>query len=67
MLGQHRSTQRDIPRGRDGEDGLVLDMVELAGQICHCGCRCISAPQYDACQQAQETATLDQHGRSLHD
>ena len=30
MLGQHRSTQRHVPRGRDDEDRLVADMVELA-------------------------------------
>ena len=30
VLGQHRSTQRRIPRGRDDEDRLVADMIELA-------------------------------------
>ena len=28
VLEQHRSTQRHIPRGRDGEDHLVADMIE---------------------------------------
>ena len=32
MLGQHRSTQRRNPRGRDDEDRLVADMIELARQ-----------------------------------
>ena len=30
MLGQHRSTQRKIPRGRDDEEQLTADLVELA-------------------------------------
>jgi putative transposase len=29
-LGQHRSTQRKVPRGRDGEAALTADLVELA-------------------------------------
>ncbi len=32
MLGQHRSTQRYSPRGRENEDRLVADMIELARQ-----------------------------------
>src|SRR5687767_3093219 len=30
VLGQHRSTQRKPPRGRDDEDQLTADIVELA-------------------------------------
>ena len=30
MLGQHRSTQRKIPRGRDDEERLTADIIELA-------------------------------------
>ena len=30
VLGQHRSTQRYVPRGRDDEEYLVADMIELA-------------------------------------
>ena len=30
VLGQHRSTQRRQPRGREDEDRLVADMIELA-------------------------------------
>jgi len=29
-LGQHRSTQRKVPRGRDDEAALTADLVELA-------------------------------------
>ena len=30
VLGQHRSTQRHVPRGRADEERLVEDMIELA-------------------------------------
>ena len=30
VLGQHRSTQRHVPRGREDEERLVADMIELA-------------------------------------
>jgi putative transposase len=30
VLGQHRSTQRKLPRGRDDEERLTADIVELA-------------------------------------
>ncbi len=29
-LGQHRSTQRKLPRGRDDEERLTADIVALA-------------------------------------
>ena len=32
VLGQHRSTQRHIPRGWEDEGRLVADMIELARQ-----------------------------------
>ena len=32
VLGQHRSTQRHMPRGREDEERLVEDMIELARQ-----------------------------------
>ena len=32
LLKQHRTTQRHIPRGREDEDRLVGDMIELARQ-----------------------------------
>src|SRR6266545_2629322 len=31
-LGQHRSTQRKVPRGRDDEQRLTADIIELARQ-----------------------------------
>ncbi|EKX55668.1 Mobile element protein [Rhodobacter sp. AKP1] len=32
MLGQHRSTQRKVPRGRPDEEALTADIVALASQ-----------------------------------
>ncbi|NOD65878.1 MULTISPECIES: IS3 family transposase [unclassified Ruegeria] len=43
VLGQHRSTQRHIPRGRVDEDRLVADMIELARQYGRYGYRRIAA------------------------
>ena len=39
-LGQHRSTQRKVPRGREDAKQLSADVVELAGQY---GRRCLVA------------------------
>jgi len=41
-LGQHRSTQRRIPRGRDDEDRLTADIIELARQYGRYGYRKIA-------------------------
>ena len=38
-LGQHRSTQRKVPRGRDDEERLTADIVELARQYGRYGYR----------------------------
>ena len=43
MLGQHRSTQRRIPRGRDDEEQLIADMVELVRRYGRYGYRKIAA------------------------
>ena len=43
VLGQHRSTQRRIPRGRSDESLLVADMIELARQYGRYGYRRIAA------------------------
>jgi len=43
VLGQHRSTQRHLPRGREDEDRLVADMIELARQYGRYGYRRIAA------------------------
>ncbi len=42
-LGQHRSTQRKIPRGRDDEAALTADIVELARQYGRYGYRRVAA------------------------
>ena len=42
VLGQHRSTQRHIPKGRADEDRLVADMIELARQFGRYGYRLIA-------------------------
>ena len=47
-LGQHRSTQRKVPRGRDDEEALRADIIELARQYGRYGYRKISALLRDA-------------------
>ena len=42
MLGQHRSTQRRIPHGRDDEEKLVADIVELVRRYGRYGYRKIA-------------------------
>ncbi|MFY9294423.1 MAG: IS3 family transposase [Methylorubrum rhodinum] len=42
-LGQHRSTQRKVPRGRDDEAALTADLVALAERYGRYGYRKISA------------------------
>ncbi len=54
MLGQHRSTQRRILRGRDDEDRLVADMVALARQYGCYGYRRILALLRDAGWQVND-------------
>ena len=44
-LGQHRSTQRKVPRGRDDEEALTADLVALAEKYGRYGYRKISALQ----------------------
>src|SRR5262249_59799334 len=41
-LGQHRPTQRKTPRGRDGEERLTADIIELARQFGRYGYRKIA-------------------------
>ncbi|WP_298922662.1 IS3 family transposase, partial [uncultured Roseobacter sp.] len=43
VLGQHRSTQRRLPRGRADEERLVADMIELARQFGRYGYRRVAA------------------------
>jgi transposase InsO family protein len=47
-LGQHRSTQRKVPRGCDDEERLTADLVELARQYGRYGYRKITALLRDA-------------------
>ena len=47
-LGQHRSTQRKVPRGREDEEALRADIIELARQYGRYGYRKISALLRDA-------------------
>ena len=42
-LGQHRSTQRKAPRGRDDEGALTADLIALAERYGRYGYRKISA------------------------
>jgi putative transposase len=42
-LGQHRSTQRKAPRGRDDEEALTADLIALAERYGRYGDRTISA------------------------
>jgi putative transposase len=41
-LGQHRSTQRKVPRGRDDEERLTADTIEFARQYGRYGYRKIA-------------------------
>ena len=43
MLGQHRSTQRKVPRGRDDEERLTADIIALAREYGRYGYRKITA------------------------
>ena len=47
-LGQHRSTQRKVPAGRDDEERLTADIIELARQYGRYGYRKIAALLRDA-------------------
>ena len=47
-LGQHRSTQRKTPQGRDDEERLTADIIELARQYGRYGYRKIAALLRDA-------------------
>ncbi|MDP6680655.1 MAG: IS3 family transposase [Pelagibacteraceae bacterium] len=48
VLGQHRSTQRHVPRGQADEARLVTDMIELTRQYGRYGYRRIAALLRDA-------------------
>jgi putative transposase len=48
VLGQHRSTQRKVPRGRADEAALTADIVALASRYGRYGHRRIAAMLRDA-------------------
>jgi putative transposase len=48
VLGQHRSTQRKVPRGRPDEEALTADIIALASQYGRYGYRRITALLRDA-------------------
>ena len=48
VLGQHRTTQRHVPKGREDEERLVEDMIELAREYGRYGYRRIAALLRDA-------------------
>ena len=54
VLGQHRSTQRKLPRGRADEADLVADMIELAREYGRYGYRRIAALLRDAGWQVND-------------
>jgi len=54
VLGQHRTTQRHVLRGREDEERLVEDMVELARQYGRYGYRRIAALLRDAGWQVND-------------
>ncbi|WP_421854935.1 IS3 family transposase [Oricola sp.] len=53
-LGQHRSTQRRLPRGRADEERLVADMIELTRQYGRYGYRRIAAVLREAGWQVND-------------
>ncbi len=54
VLGQHRTTQRHVPRGREDEERLVEDMIELTRQYGRYGYRRIAALLRDAGWQVND-------------
>ena len=54
VLGQHRSTQRHVARGRTDEDRLIADMIELVRQYGRYGYRRIAALLRDAGWQVND-------------
>ena len=53
-LGQHRSTQRRLPKGRADEKRLVADMIELTRQFGRYGYRRVAALLRDAGWQVND-------------
>ena len=54
VLGQHRSTQRRLPRGRADEKQLITDMIELTHQYGRYGYRQVATLLRDAGWQVND-------------
>ena len=54
MLRQHQSTQRHAPRGREDEERLVADMIELTRQFGRYDYRGVAALLRDAGWQVND-------------
>ena len=54
VLGQYRSTQRHVPKGREDEERLVADMIALSRQYGRYGYRRIAALLRDAGWQVND-------------
>ena len=54
MLGQHRSTQRRLPKGCADEERLAVDMIELTRQYGRYGYRRVAALLRDAGWQVND-------------
>ena len=63
-LGQHRSTQRKVPQGRDDEERLTADTIALARQYGRYGYRKIAGllEQAAGCQRQAGRADLAPRG-----
>ena len=48
VIGQHRTTQRLIPKTADDEAALTADIIELARQYGRYGCRRVTALLHQA-------------------
>ena len=62
-LGQHRSTQRKVPRGREDEAALTADLVALAERYGRYGYRKICALLKAAGDHGREAAQAEVEAR----
>ena len=61
VLGQHRSTQRKVPRGRPDEEALTADIIALASQYGRYGYRRITALRPGCQRDADRRNARDRH------
>ena len=59
VLGQHRSTQRKVPIGRDDEERLTADIIELTRKYGRYGYRRIGALLRDAGWQVNDKRGIE--------